>query len=267
MECTEWRNAIWPRMFGPSITCNLIFSVSTIHHMKLMQRTASNYWNKSILTFNVVVLYMPLLLWLLRLLLLLWQYMCMGVIYRASNLSRSRGAAKFTKTHKIPRNSVEILSNTCLYSNFETWLSYWGYLLAVNSQIYVKTSSLKRANNVPKLPGIDYVAKNWALAMMLKALPLVHFWSVLLLKEQMMTSVRKTLKTLVWSVQNRSTPSEICPKITTKSAVFLPIAFRPSLPRIFPGNSCEIDRFFHDFVPKNPAKFDFFSATYQKPCI
>ena len=30
--------------------------------------------------------------------------------------------------------------------------------------------------------------------MMLKALPLVHFWSVLLLKEQMMTSVRKTLK-------------------------------------------------------------------------
>ena len=51
------------------------------------------------------------------------------------------------------------------------------------------------SNNVPNLPGIDYVAKNWALAMMSKALPLVHFWSVLLLKEQMMTSVRKTLKT------------------------------------------------------------------------
>ena len=30
--------------------------------------------------------------------------------------------------------------------------------------------------------------KNWALAMMLKALPLAHFWSVLLLNEQMMTS-------------------------------------------------------------------------------
>ena len=58
--------------------------------------------------------------------------------------------AKFTKTHKIPWKSVEILSNTCLYSNFETCLSYWGYLLAVNSQIYVKTSSLKRANNAPK---------------------------------------------------------------------------------------------------------------------
>ena len=86
-----------------------------------------------------------------------------------------RNPAKFTKTRKISRNSVEILSNACLYSNFETCLSYWGYLLAVNSQIYVKTSSLKRANNVPKLPGVDYVAKNWALAMMLKALPLVHF--------------------------------------------------------------------------------------------
>ena len=86
---------------------------------------------------------------------------------------------------------------TCLYSNFETSLSYVGYLLAVNSQINVKTSSLKRANNVLKLPGVDYVAKNWALAMTLKALPLVHFWSVFLLKEQMMTSVRKTLKTLV----------------------------------------------------------------------
>ena len=84
-----------------------------------------------------------------------------------------------------------------LYSNFETSLSYVGYLLAVNSQIKVKTSSLKRANNVLKLPGVDYVAKNWALAMTLKALPLVHFWSVFLLKEQMMTSVRKTLKTLV----------------------------------------------------------------------
>ena len=92
---------------------------------------------------------------------------------------------------------VENVSTTCLYNIFETYFSYWGYLLAVNLQIYLRTSSLKRANNVPKLPGVDYVAKNWALAMMLKALPLVHFWSVLLLKEQMMTSVRKTLKTLV----------------------------------------------------------------------
>ena len=82
---------------------------------------------------------------------------------------------KFTKTQKIPQNSVKILSNTCLYNIFETYFSYRGYLLAVNLQIYLGTSSLKRANNVPKLPGVGYVAKNLALAMMLKPSPLVHF--------------------------------------------------------------------------------------------
>ena len=132
--------------------------------------------------------------------------------YRASDISSRSWAAKFTKTPKILQNSVEILSNTCLYNIFETYLSYWGYLVALNLQIYLHTSSLKRANNVPKLPGINYVAKNWALAKMLKALPLAHFWSVLLLKEQMMTSVRKTLITLVWSAQSRSTSDKIFPQ-------------------------------------------------------
>ena len=80
-------------------------------------------------------------------------------------------------------NSVEILSNTCLYNIFKTYLNHRGYLLAVNLQIYLETLSLvKSANNVPKLPGIDYVVKNRALAMMLKVLSLVHFWNVLLLK-------------------------------------------------------------------------------------
>ena len=155
--------------------------------------------------------------------------------------------AKFTKTSKIPWNLVEILSNTCLYSNFETCLSYWGYLLAVNSQIYVKTSSLKCVNNVPKLPNVDYVAKKWALAMMLKALPLVHFWSVLLLKEQMMTSVRKTLKTLVWSAQNRSISSEICPENNHKILRFFtdcfPAKFAPKIPPKFPPNRPIFPRF------------------------
>ena len=69
------------------------------------------------------------------------------LIFRMVAEPRNSGkSAKFTKTCKIPRNSVEILLNTCLYSNFE---SYWGYLLAIKSQIYIKTSSLKCANNVP----------------------------------------------------------------------------------------------------------------------
>ena len=94
--------------------------------------------------------------------------------------------------------------------------------------------------------------------MMLKALPLVHFLSVLLLKEQMITSVRKTLKTLVWSAQNRSISSEICLESNHKIALFLVISFCQNLPWNFPRNSREIGQFFREFVPKNPAKFDFF---------
>ena len=134
--------------------------------------------------------------------LIIKSYYLLGFWYFARSRSPEiqespRNPAKFRKTRKIQRNSVKILSTTCLYNIFETYLSYWGYLLAANLQIYLETSSLKGANNVPKLPGVDYVAKNWALSIMLKALPLVHLWSVLLLKEQMMTSVRKTSKPLV----------------------------------------------------------------------
>ena len=86
---------------------------------------------------------------------------------------------------------------------------------------------------------------------------LVHFWSVLLLKEQMMTSVRKTLKRLVWSAQNRLISSEICLESNHKIGRFLPNSFQWSLPRKLPRNS-RIGRFFREFVPKNPVKFDFF---------
>ena len=183
---------------------------------------------------------------------------CQGFWYFTWSRSRKiqvnpRNPAKFTKTRKMPRNSVEILSNTCLYNIFETYFSYRGYLLAVNVQIYLGTSSLKRANNVLKPPGIDYVVKNWALAMMLKALPLVHFWSVLLLKEQMMTPVRKTLN----QCKTNQFLAKFALKVTTKSAVFYWLLFG-KVPLKLPQNSREIGRFFLEFVPKNPAKFDFF---------
>ena len=158
--------------------------------------------------------------------------------------SRSREIHKNSQnTAKFSKNLIKYMSVQQFWNLSQILYYYWGYLLAVNSQIYVKTSSLKRANNFPKLPGVDYVAKTWALAMMLKALPLVHFWSVLLLKEQMMTSVRKTLKTLVWSARNRSISSEICPENNHKIRRFLPIAFRPSLPRKFPRNRPIFPRF------------------------
>ena len=74
---------------------------------------------------------------------------------------------------------------------------------------------------------------------------------MLLLKEQMITSVKKTLKTLVWSLQNRSISSKICLENNHKIGRFYWLLFGEEI-------SCEIGRFFHEFVPKNPAKFDFF---------
>ena len=69
--------------------------------------------------------------------------------------------AKTHKTHKNTKNTrnlVEILSKyTCLYNIFETYFSYWGYLFAINLQNYLRTSSLKRANNIPKLTGVHYI--------------------------------------------------------------------------------------------------------------
>ena len=98
--------------------------------------------------------------------------------------------------------------------------------------------------------------------MMLKALPLVHFWSILLLKEQMTTSVRKMLKSLVWTAQNQSISVKICLENNHKIGRFLPILL---FGEVCPKTFHEIGQFFRELVPKNPAKFDFFSATFQKP--
>ena len=167
------------------------------------------------------------------------------LIFRTVTEPRNSGKSmKSREIHKNTQNTAKFGRNLIKYMSVQHfWNLYqlvWGYLLAINFQIYLETSSPKCANNVPKLPGIHYVTKNWALAMMLKALPLVHFWSVLLLKEQMTTSVRKTLKTLVWSVQNRSISSEICPENNHKIRHFF------------------TDCFLAKFAPKIPTKFDFF---------
>ena len=92
------------------------------------------------------------------------------------------------------QNSAEFagnISNTCRYNMFETYFGYWGCLIAVNMQIYLETSSPQRASNVPKLPGINYFSKNWALVMILKALPWALFSSALLLEWQMIIAVKK----------------------------------------------------------------------------
>ena len=125
--------------------------------------------------------------------------------------SQSREIHKNTQnTAKFGRNLIKYMSVQHIW-NFSQLLGLFTCRKLVNLSWNFVTETCKQRPVTPKLPGVDYVAKNWALAMMLKALPLVHFWSVLLLKEQMMTSVRKTLKTLVWSAQNRSISNAVFP--------------------------------------------------------
>jgi len=167
-----------------------------------------------------------------------------------------------------PQNTAKFSRNLIKYVSVQH-LSYWGCLLAANMQIYRETSSLKWANNVQKLPGIDYVAKIWALAMMLTALLFSHFWSVLLLKERTVTSVKKTLKTLVWSAQKRSIPREICSENSHKIGLFY---------RLFFSEVCRINSrkiplksggVFTNLSLKIPQNLTFFPVTYmyQKPCL
>ena len=76
------------------------------------------------------------------------------LIFRVVAEPRNSGkSAKSLEIHKNTQNT-EKFGNLIKYmfvQQFETCLSYWGYLLAVNSQIYVKILSLKRANTRRRL--------------------------------------------------------------------------------------------------------------------
>ena len=153
-----------------------------------------------------------------------------------------------SRSHEIninPRNITKFARNLIKYmpNIIETCLGYWDCLIAVNLQIYLETSSPQRANNIPKLP----------LVMMLKALPLAHFLTALLLKQQMIISVKNI---------------KHAHQISTKSA-----DFKWNLPRKFPQNRL----FFIDcFLVKLAQKIfkNLFlkilrnqtSASYQKCC-
>ena len=128
-------------------------------------------------------------------------------------------------TAKFGKNIIKQMSVQHIWNLFQLLGQFTCCKLANLSWKFV-AETCKR----PETTRRCYAAENWALAMMLKALPLVHFLSVLLLKEQMITSVRKTLKALVWSGQNRSISSEICLENNHKICRFLLIAFWRSLP-------------------------------------
>ena len=170
-----------------------------------------------------------------------------AILYNVNDAAHCQGFWYFTPSqsceiHKNTQNTVKFGRNLIKYMsvkhiwNFSQLLGLFTCRKLVNLSWNFVTETCKQRPVTPKLPGVDYVAKNWALAMMLKALPLVQFWSVLLLKEQMMTSVGRTLKTQVWSAQNRSISNEVFPENNHKIGLFWPIDFRLSLLRNFLRN-------------------------------
>ena len=72
----------------------------------------------------------------------------LGYLYRASDISRSRGPAKYCE---ICQKYFQIhVDKTYLI----LILAIISVLFTPNVQIYLETSSLQRVNNVPKLPGV-----------------------------------------------------------------------------------------------------------------
>ena len=71
-------------------------------------------------------------------------------------------------------------------------------------------------------------------------------------------SLSKCYKSVLESVKNQSLSSEICSGSSHKIGRSLPIVFQQNWLQKFLQNSREIGRFFSEFVPENPTKFDFF---------
>ena len=86
------------------------------------------------------------------------------ILYRASDISRGRGPAKFRYFREIPRNSPKNAKYREIrqkYFQIHVGKTYLILILAIrpvlftpNVQIYLETSSLQQVNNVPKLPGV-----------------------------------------------------------------------------------------------------------------
>ena len=113
-------------------------------------------------------------------------------------------------------------------------------------QIYLETSSPQWVINVSKLTGVNYVAKNWALVMMLK---LCHWLSSR--AHCCWITVKKTLKTLV----NRRKSDQFLAKFAQKISPNQPYFYRLFFGKVCPKNPREISAKSADFSPNMSMKF------------
>ena len=87
------------------------------------------------------------------------------------------------------------------------------------------------------------VAKNWALTIMLTALAFAHFLCELLLKEQMITPVKKTLNNAGHTDAKLIDFSEICQKKSSEIGCFFTDCFFVKFPpEIFPVKSADFSK-------------------------
>ena len=84
----------------------------------------------------------------------------------------------------------------------------------------LETLSLKHVNNIPETTRHRLYCEKLGTSYVVAGFAICSFLEHIVVKEQMMTSLRKMLKMLVWSAQNQLITSEICLKISTKSAIF-----------------------------------------------
>ena len=126
-------------------------------------------------------------------------------IYRASDISCGCGPVKFRFFCEIPRNSQKNAKYRKIrqkYFQIHVGKTYFILILAIRPVLFTPniqnlswnfvTATSKQRSKTNRRSWIN-VVKNWALATMWNALPLVHFSSELLLKEQIIIPVKKTL--------------------------------------------------------------------------
>ena len=114
------------------------------------------------------------------------------------------------------------------------------------------------------------VAKNWALTIMLIALAFAHFSSKLLLKEQMIIPVKKTLNNAGHIDAKLIDFSEISPPKSSEIGCFLLIVSWRGFPPKFPVKSADFSKNLPlkilrnlTFFRENPAKLADFSTNFD----
>lgn len=167
----------------------------------------------------------------------------------AANLGNARNPAKFTKTYEIIMAKLD--RNLANYISVQhSWnLSRLLGLITCSklaNNIYLETSSLKWANNVPKLLGVDYVAKK--LSGTSHVVKSFAFGSFLKHWKNKWLSPLKIVKTASQINAEPIDSCRICPENSHKIGGF----YRLSHGEVYPKKSHE-----------NPAKWAEFSTNFS----